>query len=61
MVLPSKRTFQNTLFPIGSLSLHFAPMLTDCSLSVSRGKGEPSHSDRPLECFRDCSSQSVCV
>lgn len=35
VVLLSKRTFQGILFPICSLLLHFAPILTECSLSVT--------------------------
>lgn len=35
VVLPSKKIFPGTFFPIGSLVLHFASVLPECSLSVT--------------------------
>lgn len=35
VVLPSKKITPSTSFPLASLVLYFAPVLTECSLSVT--------------------------
>lgn len=61
VVLPSKKTFQGAFFPVCSLVLHFAPVHTECSLSVSHNKGEPFHRNRPLNLFQGTAADSLCI
>lgn len=35
VVLPSKKITPSTFFPLGSLVSYFAPVLTECSLSIT--------------------------